>query len=437
MSVKQKDKIVSGSSGKNDHRPKLNGHSVITGLNNGFKAIQFAGGIVRDAKLSHGEHGSGNLLIHGDNLEALAALRPQYAGKVRCIYIDPPYNNKERYNHYDDDIDHEIWLAALSERLLALVDFLRADGSLWISIDDRELHYLKVAADKVLGRKNFISTIVWEHRTTRENRKVFSNNHEYLLVYARDARIFRNKRNLLPATPELLKRYRNPDNDLRGPWQSVSVNVQAGHATPNQFYSLVAPNGRSHTPPPGRCWIYSKEKMEKEIEAKNIWFGLHGNNVPRLKRFLAVKTPGFTPETLWRADAVGTTDSAKKHSIQMFPKERVFDTPKPEALIHRVIKLATDPNDIVLDAYLGSGTTAAVAHKMKRHYVGIESGSHAITHCAQRLKMVVDGEEGGISKRMNWLGGGGFDFYRLKESRNGFVCHERFRKWKSHIHSKA
>ncbi|MGQ0655479.1 MAG: site-specific DNA-methyltransferase [Betaproteobacteria bacterium] len=332
---------------------------------------------------------------------------------MRCIYIDPPYNNQEHYNHYRDDLDHDSWLFAISERLELLSDFLAEDGSLWISIDDKEVHYLKVLADKILGRQNFVTTIVWQQRTTRENRRVFSNNHEYILVYAKNLKRFAAGRNGLPAGSELRDRYKNPDKDSRGPWQSVSANVQAGHGTPSQFYTIVAPNGRRHAPPNGRCWVYSEAKMKAEIARNNVWFGRDGNGVPRLKRFLGDKTLEVTPETLWFSSEVATNDSAKKHFLQLFPKRNVFDTPKPEGLIHRILHIATNPNDLVLDCYLGSGTTTAVAHKMSRRYIGVEQGMHASTLCAQRMRMVVDGEHGGVSEKVNWRGGGGFYFYKL------------------------
>ena len=368
----------------------------------------------RIAKLSYGETGTGNAVIQGENLHILETLQKDYAGKIRCVYIDPPYNNQERYRHYLDTRSHGAWLNMMVERLLAIRPLLSEEGSLWISIDDREIHYLKVAADKIFGRENFVTTVVWQQRTTRENRRVFSNNHEYLLVYAVNKRKFRENRNPLPGGAQLLDRYKNPDSDPRGRWQSVSANVQAGHATMSQFYDLVAPNGKIHHPPEGRCWVYTKEKMEQEIAAGNIWFGKTGEGVPRIKLFLKSSKVGLTPETLWRADEVGTNDEAKKQLLKLFPDKDVFDTPKPEGLIRRVIEIATQPGDLVLDAFLGSGTTTAVAHKLKRRYIGIECGQQAITYCATRLREVVKGDSTGISKEVGWTGGGGFDFYRSR-----------------------
>ena len=354
-----------------------------------------------------------NMIIKGDNLEVLDILIKDYRGKIKCIYIDPPYNNGESYMHYDDK-QHDNWLKDISIRLKKLEKLLSEDGSIWISIDDNEVHYLKVEADKIFNRKNFITTIIWQQRTTRENRKVFSNNHEYILVYAKNPKEFKKARNLLPPTEEMLSRYKNYDNDPRGPWQSVSVNVQAGHAVKSQFYEIIAPNGKKHNPPLGRCWIYNKEKMMNEIKSNNIWFGKDGNGVPRKKKFLDRNAFGATPETLWKAEEVGTNELAKKHHLKLFPKENIFDTPKPELLIKRIIEIATNEGDYVLDAYLGSGTTSAVAHKMNRKYIGIDQGEHIIKFATKRLNSIIDGNDNeGITKEVSWTGGGGYKFFQV------------------------
>ena len=371
-------------------------------------------GFNRNAALSYGDDKSSNAIIHGDSLRVLAILRRIYERQVRLVYIDPPYNNQEVYYHYLDKSKHDTWLQQMETHLCSLEPFLSEEGSIWISIDDTELHYLKVVADGVFGKHNFLSTIIWQHRTTRENRRVFSNNNEFILVYAKNARVFKKKRNRLPASSELLSRFKNPDNDPRGPWQSVSANVQAGHGTASQFYELVAPVGRRHVPPNGRCWVYTKANMEKEIANNNIWFGHDGNGVPRLKYFLAQAKLGLNPHTLWSAEEVGTTALAKKHLLRLLPNTHVFETPKPESLLCRILHIATNPGDLVLDTFLGSGTTAASAHKMGRQYLGIESGEHAVTHCVPRLRQVVDGEQGGISAELGWKGGSGFHFFRLK-----------------------
>ena len=290
---------------------------------------------------------------------------------------------------------------------------LTKDGSIWISIDDSEMAYLKVAADKVLGRENFAGTIVWQQRKTRENRAVFSCNHEYILVYAKDIKKFKKSRNLLPVGEDFINsKYKNPDNDPRGPWQSISASVQAGHAVPSQFYTIVSPAGIEFNPPKGRCWAYNEERMKKEIANGNIWFGLEGLNAPRIKKFLSTAKIGLTPQTLWAGDDFGTTDSAKKHLLSLFPhQEKVFDTPKPEELIRQILEIATNEGDLVLDSYLGSGTTLAVAHKLKRNYIGIEIGEQMTELVVNRLKSVIMGEKGGISDISNWQGGGDFAYF--------------------------
>ncbi len=369
----------------------------------------------RLSSLSYGNEDSGNKIIHGNNLEVLDALLPANKNKVKCIYIDPPYNNGEEYAHYSDKLSHEKWLEGIQLTLEKLKPLLSPEGSVWISIDENEMHYLKVAADKILGRRNFLTTIVWQQRISRENRRAFSNNHEYLLVYAKEPDKFRRYRNLLPPTAEMVSRYKNPDNDPRGLWQSVSANVQDGHATASQFYEFRAPNGRLHRPPNGRCWVYNKERMQEEIANNNIWFGADGNGIPRIKKFIdSSPRLGLTPQTLWFGQDVGTNETAKKHLLGLFPGKLVFDTPKPEELVKRIIHISTKPEDLVLDAYLGSGTTAAVAHKMKRRYIGIDISRDASTYAAMRLKKVALGEQGGISTEAGWNGGGGFDFLSFK-----------------------
>jgi len=369
--------------------------------------------IVKIKKHSYGKEDSGNLIIHGDNIHALEVLQKKYLGKIKCIYIDPPYNNGESYEHYNDKKEHLLWLKEISHTMELLEPLLSKDGSIWISIDDSEMHYLKVAADKIFGRKNFISTIVWQQRTTRENRSIFSKNHEYILVYAKDPKTFKKTRNLLPLKQDILNRYKNPDNDPRGPWQSVSINVQDGHATPHQFYKIIAPNGTVHLPPKGRCWALSQSNFKEQLKNNNIWFGKEGAGVPRMKKFLNGTMQGLTPETLWLGEDVGTNKNAKKHLLELFPDVTVFDTPKPEQLIGRILQIATNKSDLVLDCYLGSGSTLSAAHKLKRNYIGIEVGDHIVHLVSERLKKVIEGEKGGISKEVSWTKGGAFDFYKL------------------------
>ena len=360
-----------------------------------------------------GTSDSKNILIKGNNKDILPELVGEFGGKVKCVYIDPPYNNGDSYHYYNDNISETSWLKDISYVLMYLKMLLTKDGSIWISIDDSEMAYLKVAADKVLGRENFAGTIVWQQRKTRENRAVFSCNHEYILVYAKDIKKFKKSRNLLPVGEDFINsKYKNPDNDPRGPWQSISASVQAGHAVPSQFYTIVSPAGIEFNPPKGRCWAYNEERMKKEIANGNIWFGLEGQNAPRIKKFLSTAKIGLTPQTLWAGDDFGTTDSAKKHLLSLFPhQEKVFDTPKPEELIRQILEIATNEGDLVLDSYLGSGTTLAVAHKLKRNYIGIEIGEQMTELVVNRLKSVIMGEKGGISDISNWQGGGDFAYF--------------------------
>lgn len=359
-----------------------------------------------------GEAGADNLLIQGDNLEALKSLLPLYAGRVKCIFIDPPYNTRSAFEHYDDNLEHSQWLSMMYPRLVLLRDLLAEDGSIWVTIDDNEAHYLKVIMDEVFGRGNFVAANVWQKRYSRENREAIGDAHDYVLVYAKDPDVFKRTRNLLGLTSKQELLYKNPDNDPRGPWQSVSLLAQGYR--PNQMYEIVGPTGKTHVPPPGNCWKVIRAEFDKLIAENRIYFGKDGQGVPRRKEFLSL-AKGLVPWTWWPHDDVGHTDEAKKEANALFGGETSFGTPKPERLIQRILHIATNPNDLVLDSFLGSGTTAAVAHKMGRRWIGIEMGEHARTHCLPRLKKVVEGEQGGISKAVGWQGGGGFRFMRLGE----------------------
>lgn len=372
-----------------------------------------------NATYSTGNKECQNILIHGDNKDVLSELWPEFANRIRCIYIDPPYNNGETYHYYDDNNTQGDWLRDMRRVLNLLKPLLSKDGSIWISIDDSEMAYLRVEADRIFGRENFAGTIIWQQRKSRENRAVFSFNHEYILVYVKDIKEFKKKRNLLPVDEDYINsKYKNPDNDPRGPWQSVTANVQSGHAVPSQFYTVVSPTGVKHDPPKGRCWIYNEERMKREIAEGNIWFGKDGSNTPRVKKFLRDAKIGLTPETIWLADEVGTSDSAKKQLMALFPdKEKIFETPKPEELLKRIIEIASDEGDYVLDCYIGSGTTIATAHKLNRHYIGIEIGNQMSELVVKRMSKVIEGENSGISELVGWEGGGDFVFYNFDKSK--------------------
>ncbi|QEY59729.1 site-specific DNA-methyltransferase [Pseudomonas sp. C27(2019)] len=363
-------------------------------------------------ELSYGDADNENLLIQGDNLEALKALIPFYAGKVKCIFIDPPYNTKSAFEHYDDNLEHSKWLSMIYPRLELLRELLSEDGSIWITIDDHEAHYLKVICDEVFGRSNFIANTVWQRKFAPQNdAKLIDANHDNILVFAKNINIVQI--NLLPRSAEMDARYKNPDKDPRGPWTS-------GDSLRREFreyayYEITTPSGRKVLPPPGSSWRFNKEEVPRLIAENRLWFGVDGTGVPRIKRFLSDVKQGVIAQTIWPHTDVGNTQEAKKEIIK-FNSSDIFDTPKPERLMQRVLHLATNPNDLVLDSFLGSGTTAAVAHKMNRRYIGIEMGEHAQTHCQTRLKKVVDGEQGGISKTVDWQGGGGFRFFKLGEA---------------------
>ncbi len=356
---------------------------------------------------------STNVLIHGDNLLALRALLPFYRGKVKCIYIDPPYNTGSAFEHYDDNLEHSQWLSTLYPRLCLLREFLTEDGSIWVSIDDDEQAYLKVLLDEIFGRHNFVSTVVWQKiHSIKNDAKYLSNNHDFILVYAKNKERVQFK--LLERTAEMNARYKNPDNDSRGPWQSGDL--VANEERVNGYFDVISPKtGKAFNVPKGKHWVYSQENIEKMISENRLYFGKDGNAFPRKKRFLSEVMDGRKCDTWWISEDCGHNQEAKREIISIFGKSNVFATPKPERLISRVIAVATNEGDTVLDSFLGSDTTAAVAHKLGRHYIGIEMGEHAKTHCIPRLQKVIEGEQGGISESVHWQGGGSFSFYELGE----------------------
>ena len=356
-----------------------------------------------------------NMLIHGDNLLALKALEQQYAGKVKCIYIDPPYNTGSAFEQYDDNLEHSEWLNLMRPRLEILQSLLSDDGSIWISIDDDEGHYLKVLCDEVFGRNNFVNTVVWEKKYTVANdAKWFSDNHDFVLVYAKNKEMWRLNR--LPRSAKMNKAYKNPDNHPKGIWKSTPLHAKSG-SNSNRGFIYTFKNGITWSPPTGTYPRFSAESLA-EMDANNeIWFGKDGKATPSRKTFLCdLHSSGIPPRTIWGFDEVGHNHEARDE-VKVFTPDNPFDTPKPERFIQRVLQIATNPNDLVLDSFLGSGTTAAVAHKMGRKYIGIEMGEHAYSHCKVRLDKVISGEDnGGITKSANWTGGSGYRFYELAPS---------------------
>lgn len=358
-----------------------------------------------------------NLIIRGNNLLVAASLLKRFQSKIKCIYIDVPYNTGNDSFGYNDRFNHSSWLTFMKNRLELAKKLLCLDGSIWISIDDDEQAYLKILCDEIFGHQNFLSTVIWERAYAPVNlKKNFSRNHDYILVYAKDISQF--VCNGLPRTEEANARYSNPDNDPRGVWKSTDCSV--GPEVPENVYKITTPSGRKILPPEGRSWLYSKERFTEMVADNRIWFGADGNNVPSIKRFLSEVKQSLTPMTIWKFDEVGHTDEAKKE-IKALNLKEIFTTPKPERLIQRILTLATNKGDIVLDNFLGSGTTAAVAHKMGRQYVGVEQMDYIETVTVERLKKVIEGEQGGISKAVNWQGGGSFVYCELANLNQNFV----------------
>jgi adenine-specific DNA-methyltransferase len=380
--------------------------------------------LIENPELSYGEARTQNMIIHGDNLLALKALEQNYVSKLKCIYIDPPYNTGNAFEHYDDGIEHSLWLSLMKRRVELLHSLLAEDGSIWISIDDDESHYLKVLCDGIFGRKNFISNVIWEKKYTVSNdAKWLSDNHDHILVYAKNKDVWRPNR--LPRTEKMNKAYKNPDNHPKGQWKATPLHAKSGSKDAEKF-EFIFKNGKKWKPPIGTFHRYSINTLKAYDDNDEIYFGKDGNAIPSRKTFLTeLKNDGIPSRTLWRHDEVGHNHEARTE-VKAFNSETVFSTPKPERLIERILTLATEENDLVLDSFLGSGTTSAVAQKMNRKYIGIELGEHSITHCVPRMKMVIDGEQGGVSKALDWKGGGGFKFYTLAPS---LLRKDKFDNW--------
>jgi adenine-specific DNA-methyltransferase len=357
-----------------------------------------------------------NKLIFGDNLLALKALEQDYRGKVKCVFIDPPYNTGSAFSHYDDGLEHSIWLSLIRDRLEIIRSLLSDDGSLWIAIDDNEAHYLKVLCDEIFGRNGFIASMIWENFYGRSNAAAISPAHNYILLYAPMGQDWKKIRNLLPRDEESASKYKNPDNDPRGSWRLGPIFAN-GERHEGLMYTITTPSGRQVSPPKGSHWRMLETQFWNMVDEGRIVFGEKGDNNPAVKLFLNEVQGGLVPRTWWAHTDVGHSQEAKREIQALFPDDIPFDTPKPERLLKQVITIATNPGDIVLDSFAGSGTTGAVAHKMGRRWIMIELGEHCQTHIIPRLQKVIDGEDqGGISKAVNWQGGGGFRYYTLAPS---------------------
>lgn len=363
--------------------------------------------------------GGENLLIQGDNLLALKALIPFYAGRVKCIFIDPPYNTQSAFEHYDDKLEHSQWLSMMYPRMVLLRDLLSEDGSIWVSIDDNEAHYLKVLMDEVFGRANFISTVIWEKSDSpRMDAQYFSSRHDMILSYARN--LPRMQINRLQ-TAGAADHYDKVDEQGRRyylkPLRAMGGQGDSRESRPNLYYALQAPDGTEVFPKrqdgSDGAWRWGNEKVATEA-ARIEWRKGRKAWTPYY-RIYADDNAVRPPETIWFHPDVGSNRTSKAEVKAVVPNETPFGTPKPEALMSRILHIATDAGDMVLDSFLGSGTTAAVAHKMGRQFIGVEMGEHARTHCIPRLQKVIAGEQGGISEAVDWKGGGGFRFCTLGE----------------------
>ncbi|MCL5969783.1 MAG: site-specific DNA-methyltransferase [Betaproteobacteria bacterium] len=358
-----------------------------------------------------------NRLIFGDNLLALKALEQEFSGRVKCVFIDPPYNTGSAFKNYDDGLEHSIWLGLMRDRLEIIKRLLSTDGSLWIAIDDNEGHYLKVLCDEVFGRQAFITSMVWENFYGRSNAAAVSPAHNYILLYSPLGQDWKKVRNLLPRGDEAASKYKNPDSDPRGPWRLGPI-FAAGERHEGLMYTITTPSGRPVSPPKGSHWRMLEADFWKMVDEGRIVFGEKGDNNPAVKLFLREVQEGLVPRTWWSHGEVGHSQEAKREIQALFPSDIPFDTPKPERLLQQVITIATNPGDIVLDSFAGSGTTGAVAHKMGRRWIMAEVvESTCESYVSPRLKKVIDGEDkGGITDSTGWQGGGGFRYYKLAPS---------------------
>ncbi len=367
-----------------------------------------------------------NRLIFGDNLLALKALEQEFTGEIKCIFIDPPYNTGSAFEHYDDGVEHSLWLSLMRERLELLWRLLKNDGALWVIIDDHEGQYLKVLCDEICGRGSFVSSVVWENFYGRSNAAAISPSHNYLFVYSRLGQDWKHVRNLLIRDEKSASKYKNPDNDPRGPWRLGPI-FASEERHEGLMYTVKTPSGRTVKPPKGSHWRMLEDEFWSLVKDGRITFGADGDNNPAIKLYLQEVQSGLVPRSWWPHTEVGHSQEAKREIQALFPDMIPFSTPKPERLMERVIAISTNQGDWVLDSFAGSGTTGAVAHKMNRRWIMVELGDHCHTHILPRMKKVVDGSDtGGITESVDWSGGGGFRYYRLAPS---LLERDKFRNW--------
>lgn len=349
-----------------------------------------------------------NILAVGDGLDVLEALSSTsnaLAGGIRLLYIDPPFNTGKTFRQYGDSLQRAVWLSMMRDRLAAVKPHLAPDASVWVHLDDSEVHRARAVMDEVFGETAFVASVIWQKKTTRDSRAAFSTNHDTILVYApAGPRAWKTSRNLLVKDETLLQ---NRDDDPRGPWSDAPFTAPGYRA--NQQYDIIAPAGNILRPPRGRSWYATQPTFDDLVAEDRIWFPKNGSGSPRLKLF-AHQLRGLVPFSVWGAADTGTNDDAKRHLLELFPDREVFDTPKPESLLERIVHIATNPGDLVVDLFAGSGTTAAVAHKMRRRWITVERSAQTVVDFTYpRLQSVVRGEDsGGISQQIAWHGGGNF-----------------------------
>ena len=369
--------------------------------------------------------GDENLVLKGNNLLVISSLLKTHRGKIKLIYIDPPYNTGNDDFNYNDNFNHSAWLTFIKNRLELAKELLSPDGSIWINIDDYESHYLKVTADEIFKKENFLGSVVWQHSIQAKGYSgKFSLHHNYILCYSKSEQFILGQ---MERTEKHNVNYKNPDNDPNGKWRSGDI--RNALYRPNLIYDVETPSGKLISPPE-KGWRFSKETMLDKIATGQVYFN---EDETKIKYKIYLKDQdGRVPETLWFADEVGTTRTANNEIKELFGSS-VFDTPKPEQLLKRIIHIATNKNDIVLDFFAGSGTTASVAHKMNRRFITSEQMNYTNTVTVKRLKKVIEGEQGGISKDVNWQGGGSFIYAELLEYNQKYISQIQEAKTKEDV----
>ena len=390
--------------------------------------------------LSCGEAASGNLLVQGDNLLALKALLPRYAGQVKCIYIDPPYNTGNEGWVYNDNVNspeirrwlgevvgkegetldrHDRWLCMMYPRLMLLKQLLREDGAIFVSIDDNEVASLRFLMDEIFGSGNFVANIVWQKRTSPDARLNLGAAHDHVIAYAKNLYETKKTFHKVKLSAGRQNDFKNPDNDPRGSWASVDLTGQTGHATPEQFYEVLAPSGIAIKPPRNRCWALAEKTFKGLVADNRIWFGKDGSSRPRLKKFL-LESEGANTWTWWANEEVGHNQEATKELLEVLgASDASFETPKPTRLIQRILQIATDKDSLILDSFAGSGTTGHAVLKQNaedggnRRFILVEMDEHIAQNVtAERVRRVAQGYTNAKGEAAPGLGSG-FQFCRL------------------------